>query len=301
MKYRLDLAPDPESARPYEALISNDGGEHEIALSLHDRTYFEPKTPDVTSSLLHLLPIEGDRSVSGVMMTVLSQPETVSGAPSQRHQIKLSYDITLVIPPPPDMHDGFKGRSETVRGKVSIDAVYWMAEGKIPVLPQLLRPRLHTGFSEADAKLDRALAALQGVPVKQRVTISTQGNQGTAPQASTRTVTLENHQTRKTKASLFEVPAGFKMHEPELSRPGLGPVPPGYRFSRKINPVRDRPLPVGVTVPAAVLGKQHVVAPGAQSLRQPAVGIQQARAVTSRGPGLQGADVEVEAQGEPRA
>lgn len=227
MKYRLDLAPDPESARPYEALISNDGGEHEIALSLHDHTYFEPKKPEVTSSLLLLLPIDGDRSVSGVVMTVLSQPETVSGAPSQRHEIRLSYDITLVIPPPPDMHDGFKGHSETVRGKVSIDAVYWMAEGKIPVLPQLLRPRLHTGFSEADAKLDRALATLQGVPVKQRVTISTQGNQGTEPQTNTRTVTLENHQTRKTKASQFEVPAGFKMHEPELSRPGLGPVPPG--------------------------------------------------------------------------
>src|SRR5262249_42088023 len=106
-KYRIELAPAPESGRPYDVLVSNDGGDREIALSLHDHTYFEPDKPELTSPLFHLLPIPGDRSVSGVTMTVADQPEEVSGAPAQRHEIKLAYDITLVIPPPPNMPPGF--------------------------------------------------------------------------------------------------------------------------------------------------------------------------------------------------
>jgi hypothetical protein len=223
-KYRVELAPDPESARPYDVLVSNDGGDHEIALSLHGHTYFEPEKPKLTSPLFYLLPIAGDRTVSRVTMTALAQPEEMSGAPAQRHEIKLSYDITLVIPPPPNMPSG-KGKSETVHGKVSVDAVYWLTEGETPVLPKLLRPALHTGFPEVDAKLDRALAALQGTPVKQQVTITTTGDQGTESRTVTRTVMLQNHKKRETKASLFEIPAGFKMHEPEFSRPGMRVVP----------------------------------------------------------------------------
>jgi hypothetical protein len=223
-KYRVELAPDPKSSRPYEVLISNDGGDREIALSLHDHRYFEPKKAEITSSLFHLLPIPGDRSVSRVEMTALAQPEEVSGVPSQRHEIKLSYDITLVIPPPANMPPG-KGSAETVRGKVSVDAVYWLAEGETPVLPHLLQPALHTGFPEVDAKLDRAMAALQGIPVKQQVTISITGDKGTESRTTTRTVTLENHKRRETKAALFEIPAGFKMHEPEVSRPAMRVVP----------------------------------------------------------------------------
>ena len=223
-KYRVELAPDPESARPYDVLVSKDGGDREIALSLHGHTYFEPEKPKLTSPLFYLLPIAGDRSVSRVTMTAAAQPEEVSGAPAQRHEIKLSYDITLVIPPPPNMPSG-KGKSETVHGNVSIDAIYWLAEGETPVLPRLLRPNLHTGFPEVDAKLDRALAALQGIPVKQQVTITTTGDQGTEARTATRTVTLQNHKKREAKASLFEIPAGFKMHVPEFSRPGIGVVP----------------------------------------------------------------------------
>ncbi|HEY3571908.1 MAG TPA: hypothetical protein VGP73_28520 [Thermoanaerobaculia bacterium] len=224
-KYRLELTPDPESVQPLDAVISNDGGTRETALSLKDHTYFEVKTPGVTSPLLLLLPIGGDRSVGGVVVTTSTQPEAVAGSPAQRHEIKLSYDITLVIQPPANGPSGFKGKAETVHGKVSIDAVYWMAEGKAPVLPKLLRPDLHTGFPEVDARLDGALAALHGIPVKQRVTITTTGDQGTEARTSARTVTLESHQKREAKAPLFEVPAGFKMHEPEVSGPGMRIVP----------------------------------------------------------------------------
>ena len=37
-------------------------------------------------------------------------------------------------------------------------------------------------------------------------------------------MTLQSHKTQEMKDATFEVPKGFKMHEPEFSRPGLGPV-----------------------------------------------------------------------------
>jgi hypothetical protein len=223
-KYRLELAPDPESSRPYQAVVSSDGGSREIALDLKNRTYFEPAAADVTSPLFHLLPVPGQRSVSNVKLDVREAPEPEmipGGGPARRHEIRLSYDIALEIPPPP----GIKGRSERIQGKVSVEATYWLAAGTTPVLPRLLRPAIHTGFPEIDARLDGALAAFQGVPVKQQVTVSTSGDRGTEPRTSTRTVLLEDHKTRQAKASLFEIPAGLKMHEPDFSGPGLGIVP----------------------------------------------------------------------------
>ena len=113
------------------------------------------------------------------------EPETVSGVPAQRHEIKLSYDITVEIPASRQSPSTDKGRPEIVRGKVKVDAIYWLAAGGTPALPKLLRPGIHTGFLEIDPKLDGVVAALQGIPVKQQMTISTEGDQGTTPQTST--------------------------------------------------------------------------------------------------------------------
>lgn len=227
-KYRLELKPDPEYAIPYQAVISKDGGVHEIALNLEDRTFYEPKAPDFTSTLLRLLPVDNG-SVKNVKLEAVEapEPETVSGLQVRRHEIKLSYDITVEIRPPAGLPQPIKSRPEIVRGKVKVNAIYWLAAGGTPALPKLLRPEIHTGFLEIDPKLDVMVAALQGIPVKQQMTISTEGDQGTTPQASTRTVTLQSHKTQEMKDATFEVPKGFKMHEPEFSRPGLGPVPPG--------------------------------------------------------------------------
>jgi hypothetical protein len=225
-KYRLELKPDPESTRPFQAMVSKDGGAHEFALNSVDHTFYEPKAAAVTSPLLRLLPI-GNASVTNVKLDTVEapEPETVSGVAARRHEIQLSYDITVEIPPPDALARLGKGQSEIIHGKVKVDAVYWLAAGTTPALPALLRPEIHTGFPEIDPKLEGAIAALQGVPVKQQVTFSTEGDRGTTPQTSTRTVLLQGHKTQAMKAATFEVPKGFKMHEPEFSRPGLGPVP----------------------------------------------------------------------------
>ncbi|HTG35585.1 MAG TPA: hypothetical protein VLB76_21905 [Thermoanaerobaculia bacterium] len=227
-KYRLERKPDPKSTNPYRTMISKDGGAHELALNSEDHTFYEPKASARTSFLLRLLPI-GNASVTNVTLDTVEalEPETVSGVAAKRHEIKLSYDISVEIPPPDSLSRLGKGQSEIIHGKVKVDAVYWLAAGTTPALPALLRPAIHTGFPEIDPKLEGAIAALQGVPVKQQVTFSTEGDRGTTPLTSTRIVLLQSHKTQATKASAFEVPTGFKMHEPEFSRPGLGPVPPG--------------------------------------------------------------------------
>jgi hypothetical protein len=226
-KYRAELAPDPDSPRPYQAVISKDGGEHEIALNLQSHTFYEPPAATLTSSLLHLFPV-GDGTVSNVKLDTVEAPapETVAGIQARRHEIRLSYDITIVLPPPGGAPGVPKGRSETVRGKVKVDAIYWLAEGRTPALPRLLRPEISTGFAEIDPRLAAAIAALQGIPVKQQVTITTEGDQSTEPQTSVRTAVLQNHKTQESKASLFEIPSGFKRHEPEMARPGMGALPP---------------------------------------------------------------------------
>jgi hypothetical protein len=224
-KYRLELKPDPESTNPYRVMISKDGGAHELALNSEDHTFYEPKTAAVTSFMLRLLPV-GNASVTNVTLDTVEapEPETMSGVTARRHEIKLSYDILVEIPPPDSLARLGKGHSEIIHGKVKVDAVYWLAAGTTPALPALLRPAIQTGFPEIDPKLEGAIAALQGIPVKQQVTFSTEGDRGTAPLTSTKTVLLQSHKTQAMKAATFEVPKGFKLHEPEISRPGLGPM-----------------------------------------------------------------------------
>ncbi len=231
-KYRVELAPDPDSARPYQVVISKDGGDHATALNLENHTFFAIKADAFkpTSSLFGLLPLPfARRSVSHVTFDTVdaAAPETVAGASVRRHEIRLSYDITVVAGTPPGVPVSPRSRPETIRGKVKVDAIYWMTEGKAPDAPRLFRPEMRTGFPEIDTRLAAAFTALPGMAIKQQVTISTEGDQGTMPRTSVHTEVLEHVGTQETKASLFEVPSGFKMHEPEMSMPGLRMVPPG--------------------------------------------------------------------------
>ncbi len=226
--YRLELAPRGEDPPLYQALVSKDGGAHELALNLPNHTFFAPHPPDWTSSLLRLLPM-GEASASNVDLESSEAPETLAGVATRRRELHLSYDVAVAL-------SALVGRQapgkthviETVHGKVTVEAVYWLAPGKKPALPELLRPEIRTGFAEVDAKLAAAAAALDGIPLQQRVTISSTGDQGATPQRSVRTVRLENHKRADTRPALFEVPPGFKKHEPQSSRPGMGgALPPG--------------------------------------------------------------------------
>jgi hypothetical protein len=216
----------------YQVVISKDGGDHATALNLENHTFFAIKTDasKPTSALFGLLPLPFARkSVSHVVFDTVdaTAPETVAGASVRRHEIRLSYDITVVTGTPPGVPVSPRSRPETIHGKVKVNAVYWMTEGKAPDVPRLFRPEMRTGFPEVDTRLVAALTALPGMAVKQQVTISIEGDQGTMPRTSVHTEVLEHLGTQEMKASLFEVPGGFRMQEPEMSRPSLRMVPPG--------------------------------------------------------------------------
>jgi hypothetical protein len=225
-KYRV------EATQTHQVVISKDGGEHATALNLENHTFFAIKTDasKPTSSLFGLLPLPfAKTSVSHVAFDTVdaTAPETVAGTSVRRHEIRLSYDIVLVTGTPPGVPVSPRSHPETIHGKVKVEAIYWMTEGKAPDIPRLFRPEMRTGFPEIDDRLIAALTALPGIAIKQQVTISTEGDQGTMPRTSVHTEVLEHLGTQEMKASLFEVPGGFKMQEPEMSRPVLRMVPPG--------------------------------------------------------------------------
>ncbi len=230
-KFRIERAPsdDPEVS---QLIVSKDGGEHEFAVDPAARTYFELEKIEAapTSPLFLLIPVIGERVVKDVKVETIAgkEPETVAGSTVRRHQITISYDLTVKIPPPPPPpgRPPFKGPLETVRGKVKAEAVYWMAEDKAPLPAGIFTPEIRTSFPEIDDKLAGALAALRGLAVKQQVTVGTEGDSYMAARSSSVTTTIEGPKPFKTEAALFEVPSGFRMHKPEVTGPGLESAPP---------------------------------------------------------------------------
>lgn len=220
-KYRIEMsnledgALDVHKDAPQGAVVSKDAGAHEHSLNLADRTYFELERNDSfpTSNALILFPVPNStRSAKNVQLEVTekAEPETVSGLAARRTDVQLSYDITVEMP----------FTKEKVRGKVKVEAVYWMAPDKTLTLPRILRPEIRTTMPEVDSKLAEALGKLRGLPVKQSVTITAEAEQST-PQKETFVTTISDLKTAETKAALFEVPSGFKHHKPEIQRPGM--------------------------------------------------------------------------------
>ena len=228
-RYRVELLPNPaEVARAgagptaYDVLLSKDGGKQEVGVVLESRTFYNLKHPGPTPStpLFRLFPMSGERSkVSKVKLEVAAQPqlETVSGLAARRHDIRLSYDITVPL------------LNERISGKVRLEASYWMAEDRSVTLPRMLRPEIHTGFPEIDGQLAAELAKLKGTPLKQSWTVSTEAEQS-APQSNTFTAILSGIEEAQVKPADFEVPAGFRYEEPVFVGPGA-PImaPPGGR------------------------------------------------------------------------
>jgi len=211
-RYRVEFDPR-EEPRGFDVLVSKDEGEHEHGIDLGHRTWYtlekrDPKAP--SSSLLVLLPVWGGKpEVENVVLeqTEKPEPEVVSERSTRRHEIRLSYDVTIKFP------------GETVKGKVRVEAVFWIAGDESRALPALLRPDLHTGFEKIDGRLAEAFAKLRGIPMKQEMTISAEAEQ-TLPQTTRETVTLSGCKPVEVKAAQFEVPKGYSYKKPVVVGPG---------------------------------------------------------------------------------
>lgn len=213
-RYRLEL--EPEAApRPFDVLISKSADGNEIGLHLENRTFYELKEnpqPDFPSSPLLRLYAAGPWKVkvSKVRLEAPEAPvqETVSGLETLRREVRLTYELAVRFP------------GETVKGKVEIKVVRWLAENRDLPLPSLLRPEIHAALPEVDAKLTEASATLAGFPVKQQVTITAAIAKGTS-QTQITTITVSDFGEADTLPSLFEVPSGFRYEEPVMVRPGF--------------------------------------------------------------------------------
>jgi len=225
-RYRVEVD-SKEELRGFGVLVSKDAGKHENGIDLKNRSWYtlDPVDPAIPSSLLlGLLPSWNEkRSVKNVELSVVEkpEPEVVSGRSTRRHEIRLSYKVKIEFP------------GEPVQGTVRVDAVYWMDGAEAGALPALLRPEIHTGFAEIDRRLDEALAKLQGIPMKNEVTISVEGK-GILSQTSRTKVVLSDCKAAEAKDDQFEVPKGFKYEKPVVIGPGAPafsslPAPPGGR------------------------------------------------------------------------
>jgi hypothetical protein len=217
--YRVELDPKDGELPLYPVEVSTDGGEHETAIDPARRFYYSLKhEANPTSGLFTLFPIRPlSQTVTNVQFAVVEEPapEPVSGLKTREYEIRLSYDTKVQI-----------SKSETVPGKVSLRARYWMAEDREVAVPVSLRPALRSGIPEIDSRLTGVLAKLRGLPVKQEVTITAE-SPGNEPQKSVVTQTIRDLHTAAIKPGQFMVPKGFRYHEPVMSRPGLPADLPG--------------------------------------------------------------------------
>jgi hypothetical protein len=208
--YRMERGPRDGELPLYSVLVSKNGGEHETEIAPSHRYYYNPKPSTApTSTLFSLFPLKPmSRSVTNIHVTVLEQdePEPISGMKTHEVEIRLSYDIKVQL-----------SKIETVTGKVSLNAKYWMAQDREMALPVRLRPAIRAGIPEIDSRLSVALAKLKGLPVKQEVTLSAE-SPGSDPQKTVVTRTLRDFHTVAAKPGRFEVPKGFQYHEPQFSR-----------------------------------------------------------------------------------
>jgi hypothetical protein len=208
--YRVELGPHDGELPLFPVTISKDGGAHETKIDSAHRFYYNPKPylGGPTSSLFGLFPVHPlSRSVTSLQSTLLEQdePEPISGMKTHEVEIRLSYDIKLQL-----------SKNETVTGKVSLNAKYWMATGREVILPVSLRPAIRSGIPEVDSQLSGALAKLRGLAVKQEVTISAE-SPGSDLQKMIVIRTLSDLRTVAAKPGRFEVPQGFQYHEPQFS------------------------------------------------------------------------------------
>lgn len=211
--YRVELEADDDPRRAYDVLISKGAGAPETGLVLADRTYHEPKveSEQPSSRLFWVVPVlYGDKKKARKIEFEVPAPaaEEVAGLPVQRHEIRLSYNASI------ELHRA------KVHGKVRMTAVFWMHEGKTLPLPRLLRPEIRTGFPEIDGRLTEELAKLKGLPLKQRIEVQADVEDGVA-QTDTVTAEISGLGTAKTTPALFAVPQGFRFEEPVFVGPGM--------------------------------------------------------------------------------
>lgn len=212
-RYRVQLDEPGDPSFPYDVLLSTDGGRTETGLFPERRTYYGVKTgwQGFESSIFGLTRLLEGRTLKNIQIAVLEdpEPETIAGLSARRKEIRLSYDLQATL------------LQEKLQARITLEAVYWLAETPGRSVPTLLRPRIATGLEDLDKLLREPLSRLQGLPVRQRITVASEGKD-LPRRVATYTVDLSTVESAPPPAGAFEIPKGFRFEEPEISVPILG-------------------------------------------------------------------------------
>lgn len=202
--YRLELGPSGDEPRPWDVLLSHDGGAHEQALNLELETYFDmPELGPAPAGVSLREALSKER----VELVEHPQQETLSGLPVEKRELRLTYSVTVT----------FGGETSTTDFEWT--AVFWTTTALSLTLPPFLQPNLpdlSSRFPELGRELDQARARVTGFPVKYQV-VSRRAMPHTPLDTRETVVTLGGFAKAPAPAALFTVPKGFRYQEPERS------------------------------------------------------------------------------------
>jgi hypothetical protein len=211
--YRIEYERSADDHIP--GVVSTDGGAHESLLFPERRTYLDVDPTPLAPASHNLLVLAyaayrlAERSSADdvdMTVTVAAEPEETPDGRVRRHELRLSYRVILRLK-----------QGERIRGRVQVQATYWMAEDRKLLVPPGFVNELRTSFPEIDSRLAKELV-LPGVPMRQELTIRSDIDRG-AKQFETIKVVLQKIETVPTTPDMFVVPAGFRREDP-VSAPG---------------------------------------------------------------------------------
>jgi hypothetical protein len=186
------------------AVLSQDGGETEVALNDSRRTYFVPpkRLVEQIDSRLFAMPVAGPTEPRGTVKRLRwsDPPPLVAGA-DRGYQLLLTYTLDTKF-------DGSPLRV-FYEAKIELWTTSRFSASYIPDDPR----KLCTGNAKVDEAVRNVLSAVEGFPLQRRVTV-TRTLAGGAPFSEVVTTTYQNVRTGELEPSAFHVPSGYSYEEP---------------------------------------------------------------------------------------
>ena len=189
----------------FSALVSEDGGESEIAINHDLRTYYEPAELHglERESRLFMMPALNVESPK-IKLLELHEEEgssPIENLPARKWVIQLLYEMQYSV------------GKESIRGVCDTTAIIWTTDAlEAPFVP--LDPRcILTGWSSIDHRLEQELSVIEGFPLKRDMTV-TRRIVGGAPFTDMITTTFTNFEPAEPATESFAIPEGYTYQEP---------------------------------------------------------------------------------------
>lgn len=214
-KLRIELDPS-DGPRPFDLLVSEDGGATATALNSELRTFYRAEPGSFMVVQGHFPLRFGEPSLHDLKVEVLEEgsAEVIAGHPTRKATVTLSFQERM-------RHHG-----ETLRMDVRVVAESWRADLELP-LPTRLLPVLGTSQPKVGELLHATQAEHSGVPLKQRLS-ATRTFVGETPATEVKTLVISDIRPASPTPQDFAVPQGWTHQEPVISKPGFsgGGSPP---------------------------------------------------------------------------